>query len=143
MVLPPRPECCHLHDGGGPMTVTPTLPGLTPAPVVEPRPGSRAARMLIPRSVDVVKDLAADYGVCTRPVSLRRTDLDTGQTQVIDIPCGATLDSKCPSCARRARILRGQQIREGWHRTDEPAPGPDPVTPRQRQLIVARAHLEF
>src|SRR3954452_15843932 len=118
-----------------------------PAPVVSsvdaPRPGSRAARMLVPRSVDVVKRLAADYGVCTRPVSLRRTDLDTGRTEVIDIPCGATLDAKCPSCAKRARTLRGQQIREGWHRTDEPDPGPDPATPRQRQLIVARAHLEF
>lgn len=30
------------------MTLTPTLPGLEPTPV-EPRPGSRAARMLMPR----------------------------------------------------------------------------------------------
>jgi hypothetical protein len=116
----------------------PTLPDLD-----TPRPGSRAARLRMPRSVDVVKELAAGYGVCTRPVSLRRTDLDTGRTEVIDIPCGATLVAKCPSCAKRARILRGQQIREGWHRTDEPHPGPDPATPRQRDLIVARAHLEF
>ena len=94
-----------------------------------PRPGSCAARLLVPRSVDVVKELAADNGVCTRPVALRRTDLDTGRTEVIDIPCGATLAAKCPSCATRARILRGQQIREGWHRTDEPQPGPDPASP--------------
>ncbi|GAB3949712.1 hypothetical protein GCM10027614_48930 [Micromonospora vulcania] len=125
------------------MTITPTLPGLEPATVVEPRPGSRAARMLMPRSVDVVKDLAADYGVCTRPVSLRRTDLDSGQTEVIDMPCGATQEAKCPACATRARRLRQQQIREGWHRDDEPDPGPQPATDAQRGLIVARAHLEF
>ncbi|HEY0698573.1 MAG TPA: replication initiator, partial [Micromonospora sp.] len=123
---------------------TPTLPGLTPPPTVEaPRPGSRAARMLMPRSVDVVADLAADYGVCTRPVSLRRTDLDTGQTEVIDVPCGATQEVKCKACAVRARRLRQQQIREGWHRDDEPDPGPQPATDAQRQLITTRAHLEF
>jgi hypothetical protein len=99
--------------------------------------------MLMPRSVDVVKDLAADYGVCTRPVSLRRTDLDTGRTEVIDMPCGATQEAKCPACAARARRLRQQQIREGWHRDDEPDPGPAPATEAQRALIVARAHLEF
>ncbi|MEV7263956.1 replication initiator [Micromonospora aurantiaca] len=126
------------------MTLSPTLPGLEPAtPAQAPRPGSRAARMLMPRSVDVVKDLAADYGVCTRPVSLRRTDLDSGQTEVIDMPCGATQEAKCPACAKRARKLRQQQIREGWHRDDEPDPGPRPATEAQQALIVARAHLEF
>jgi hypothetical protein len=39
--------------------------------------------------------------------------------------------------------LRQQQIREGWHRDDEPDPGPRPATDAQRALIVARAHLEF
>ncbi|KAB1112434.1 replication initiation protein [Micromonospora aurantiaca] len=126
------------------MTLTPTLPGLEPTtPADSPRPGSRAARMLMPRSVDVVKDLAADYGVCTRPVSLRRTDLSSGQTEVIDLPCGATQEAKCPACATRARRLRQQQIREGWHRDDEPDPGPRPATEAQQALIVARAHLEF
>lgn len=126
------------------MTITPTLPGLAPATTdASPRPGSRAARMLMPRSVDVVADLAADYGVCTRPVSLRRTDLDSGRTEVIDLPCGATQEAKCPACATRARRLRQQQIREGWHRDDEPDPGPQPATDAQRGLIVARAHLEF
>jgi hypothetical protein len=99
--------------------------------------------MLMPRSVDVVKDLAADYGVCTRPVSLRRTDLDSGLTEVIDMPCGATQETKCPACAKRARKLRQQQIREGWHRTDEPDPGPLPATEEQEALITLRAHYEF
>jgi len=118
------------------------LPTGAPA-TPEPRPGSRAARFRVPRSVDVVKTLATEHGVCTHPVSLRRTDLDTGATEVIDIPCGATREDKCPACATRARALRRQQIREGWHRTDEPDPGPEPATPRQRDLITARAHLEF
>jgi len=110
---------------------------------LDPRPGSRAARLAVPRSVDVVKQLAAEYGVCTRPVILRRTDLDTGQTVVIDLPCGATLEDKCPACAQRARRLRRQQIREGWHRDDEPVPEPGPATDEQVGLLVLRAHLEF
>lgn len=122
-----------------------TAPTTTPRPAeaTAPRPGSRAARLLMPRSVDVVKDIATQAGVCTRPLSLRRTDLDTGQTTTIDIPCGATLEAKCPACAVKARKLRRQQIREGWHRDDEPSPGPDPATDDQRGLVVVRAHLEF
>ena len=129
----------------------PTLPGLAPAesaahdtkPTKPPRPGSRAARMMLPRSADVLKDLATDYGVCLRPISMRRTDLDTGQTEVIDLPCGATREDKCLPCARRNRRLRQAQIREGWHRADEPLPGPEPATDDQRSMIVMRAHLEF
>jgi hypothetical protein len=99
--------------------------------------------MLQPRAVDVVKQLATDHGVCARPVALRRTDLDTGATELVDLPCGATREDKCPACATRARRLRQQQIREGWHRTDEPLPDPDPPTDDQIGLVVLRAHLEF
>ena len=80
--------------------------------------------MALPRSVDVLKDIATEYGVCVRPLAMRRTDLDTGQTEVIDLPCGATREDKCPPCAKRARRLRQAQIREGWHRDDEPLPRP-------------------
>ncbi|MFI5906212.1 replication initiator [Dactylosporangium sp. NPDC051541] len=121
------------------MTVT-ALPGLEPEQ--QPRPGSRAARRLVPMAADVVKDMAAEYGVCLRPIGLRRTDLETGKTEIIDVPCGATRDDKCKPCAERARRLRKVQIREGWHRTDEPAPGPEPATEGQRALISLRAHLE-
>jgi hypothetical protein len=122
-----------------------TLPGIVadPAERTMPRPGSRAARMLLPRSVEVLRDLANEYGVCTRPVSMRRTDLSTGQTEVIDLPCGATREDKCQPCARRNRKLRQAQIREGWHRADEPLPGPEPATPQQEELVIRRAHLEF
>ncbi|MFE9692360.1 hypothetical protein [Micromonospora sp. NPDC005806] len=67
------------------MTTTPRCSASTPPPRWSPGK-SRAARMLMPRSVDVV----ADFGVCARPVTLRRTNLDSGRTEVIDMPCGAT-----------------------------------------------------
>ncbi|MEV6810714.1 replication initiator [Micromonospora sp. NPDC051296] len=131
----------------------PTLPGLTPDPTppstdipatVPPTPGSRAARLAMPMSRQVVKEMAAEYGVCLRPVTLRRTDLHTGLTEVIDLPCGTTREDKCPPCATRARRLRQTQIREGWHRTEEPNPlGPHPASAAQRELILLRAHLEF
>ncbi|GAA3335464.1 hypothetical protein GCM10020358_03890 [Amorphoplanes nipponensis] len=120
---------------------TPTLP--LPNRENAPRPGSRAARLALPRAVDALKNLAIDHGVCIRPVSLRRTDLTTGATELIDLPCGATLDVKCPPCAKRARHYRQVQIREGWHRTDEPLPPPAAATDDQIALISLRAHLEF
>jgi hypothetical protein len=124
--------------------MTATMPPTSaPAETVTRRPGSRAARLANPRAVDTLRELAIEHGVCIHPITLRRTDLTTGITELIDLPCGATLEAKCPPCAKRARRLRQVQIREGWHRTDEPLPGPNPATPRQRQLLVARAHLEF
>lgn len=63
------------------MTVTAQpLPGLD-TPHETPRPGSRAARMAVPMAIQVVKEMAAEYSVCLRPVSLRRTDLNTGHTE--------------------------------------------------------------
>ncbi|MEU7996168.1 replication initiator [Micromonospora sp. NPDC049060] len=129
----------------------PTLPGLTPALIeptraaaAPPAPGSRAARLALPMSRQVLKEMAAEYGVCLRPVTLRRTDLHTGQTEVIDLPCGSTREDKCSPCAKRARRLRQTQIREGWHRTDEPnTAGANPATEEQRELVLLRAHLEF
>jgi hypothetical protein len=97
----------------------------------------------MPRTADALRSLAVEYGVCVRPFALRRTDLTTGETDVIDLPCGATLEARCPSCAKRARRLRQQQCREGWHRADEPLPEPDEPTEGQRSLIVLRGHFEF
>ncbi|HET8660707.1 MAG TPA: replication initiator [Micromonosporaceae bacterium] len=119
-----------------------TAPTL-PTEATEPRPGSRAARLAMPRAVDALRQLAHEYGVCTRPVLLRRTDLATGQTEVIDLPCGATREDKCPPCAKRARRLRQQQCREGWHRSDEPLPPPKDADDEQRALIELRAHFVF
>ncbi|WFE45696.1 replication initiator [Verrucosispora sp. WMMD1129] len=129
----------------------PTLPGLTPdtppadlPAVVPPAAGSRAARLAMPMSRRVLTEMAAEYGVCLRPVTLRRTDLHSGLTEVIDLPCGSTREDKCSPCAKRARRLRQTQIREGWHRADEPNPfGPYPASDAQRELVMLRAHLEF
>jgi hypothetical protein len=125
---------------------TPTV-STAPAPLLaragQPRPGSRAARLAHPRTLDVVRQLAAEHGVCARPVSLRRTDLDTGVTELVDLPCGATREDKCPACAARARRLRMQQIREGWHLSDEPLPPPGRPSSDQVGLVIVRGHLEF
>lgn len=69
---------------------------------------------------DVLVELAIRNGVCVRPVLSRMTDTATGEQTVIPIPCGSTQERQCPPCADRARKLRMQQCREGWHRTDEP-----------------------
>jgi replication initiator protein RepSA len=108
-----------------------------------PRPGSRAARLLQPIAKDVARELAVQYGVCVRPVWLRRTDLATGQTEVVSVPCGATLAAKCEPCAKANRRLRMQQIREGWHLTEEPVTNPEPPNEEQRGLVEYRAALEF
>lgn len=120
---------------------SPTEPAVRdPEPV---RPGSRADRLAMPIAREVLVTLAEHNGVCVRPLAIRRTDLETGRTEVIDVPCGARLASKCKPCAERARKLRRQQIREGWHLEDEPtvpveAPADDVVA-----LVTTRAHLEF
>jgi hypothetical protein len=110
---------------------------------VDPRPGSRAARMRQPLAKDALRLLAEQYGVCVRPLALRRTDTTTGLTEVIEVPCGARLAAKCKPCAERNRRLRIQQIREGWHLADEPAIRPDRPADELLDLVRSRAHLEF
>ncbi|GLX05449.1 replication initiator [Microbispora sp. NBRC 16548] len=67
----------------------------------------RTVRMAQPLARDVVEEIAKQYGVCIRPVPLRRQDILTGQVEVIDVPCGATLESKCPPCARHGWVTVG------------------------------------
>src|SRR5215211_8315798 len=68
----------------------------------------------------MARELAVAEKVCVRPVMRTLTDRLTGATTTVPIPCGATRESRCPSCAHRARVLRMQQCAEGWHRSDEP-----------------------
>ncbi|MEV4757304.1 replication initiator [Micromonospora sp. NPDC049559] len=96
-----------------------------------------------PLAKDGLKQLAEQHGVCVRPLALRRTDTHTGKTEVIEVPCGATLAVKCKPCAERGRRLRIQQIREGWHLADEPAVRPEPPDAGVLDLVRVRAHLEF
>ncbi|MFO7399923.1 MAG: replication initiator protein [Actinomycetales bacterium] len=99
----------------------------------------RSVRMAMPLARDVVEQIAIQYGVCIRPVSLKRIDVQTGQVEIIDVPCGATLESKCPPCAKRNRHLRMAQCREGWHLEAEPVNIPDEADDYQRYLVELRA----
>ena len=108
-----------------------------------PRPGSRADRMLIPVAKDTLRHIAEEVGACVRPLAMRRTDTLTGKTEVLDVPCGARLASKCKPCAERNRRDRIDQIREGWHLADEPIPAPERPSDDVRALLSTRAHLEF
>ena len=77
-------------------------------------------------TVESLRDVALDQGVCIRPVMHEVHDTVTRRTQLIPTPCGATRDSKCPPCAQKNRRLRMQQCREGWHLESEPErPEPD------------------
>ncbi|KPM54687.1 replication initiation protein [Frankia sp. R43] len=106
------------------------------------RPGSRMARMRMPLARHVVEAVAVENGVCVRPMAMRRTNLDTGETEIIPVPCGATLASKCPPCAEKTRRLRMAQCKAGWHLDDEPLPDPDPPTDEAKILAGFRADLE-
>lgn len=76
-------------------------------------------------STELMQAVAVQVGACLRPVMQRLTDTSTGETQVVAIPCGATLASSCPACAERNRKLRMQQCREGWHLAEDPIPDDD------------------
>jgi hypothetical protein len=91
---------------------------------------------------ELLADTAAKVGVCVRPLIRRVRDNDTREVvATVPIACGSTREAVCPSCAAKARRLRMQQCREGWHRTDDPAdlaedndqdddePEPDSSTP--------------
>src|SRR5579872_116052 len=95
--------------------------------------------MAMPLARDVVKDIAISHGGCIRPVQLRRTDLTTGETEQVLVPCGHTLASVCPPCAERAKTLRAAQCREGWHLDHEPVIEPDDPDEMQRWWITTRA----
>jgi hypothetical protein len=99
--------------------------------------------MARPLSRTVLRGLAEHHGVCVRPLPLRRVDRTTGQTEVVDIPCGARLASKCKPCAERNRKLRQQQIREGWHLHDEPAPPTEAPTEEVKALVSLRCTYVF
>ena len=106
------------------------------------QPGTRAQRLAMPLARDVVRDLAVSHGGCVRPVQLRRTDLHTGQTEPVLVPCGHTLASVCPSCAERAKSLRAAQCREGWHLDHEPIVQADDADDEQRMWVELRSDVQ-
>jgi hypothetical protein len=100
---------------------------------------TRMQRLSMPLARDVVRDLAIENGGCIRPVQLRRTDLDTGRTEQVLVPCGHTLASVCPSCAERGKVMRAAQCREGWHLDAEPVVQADDADELQRSWVQVRA----
>src|SRR5215472_14352741 len=100
---------------------------------------TRAERMARPRAAEAVQMLAESRGGCIRPIQLRRTNLDTGQSESVVVPCGSPLESVCPVCAERCKSLRIEQCREGWHLEDEPVPAPSPLDDWQAWLLEKRA----
>lgn len=71
-------------------------------------------------TVETLRELAEGHRVCVRPVVHQVLDSETSKVRMVATPCKATLASKCPSCAHKARVLRMQQCREGWHLETEP-----------------------
>ena len=71
-------------------------------------------------SPELVGEVAVAQGVCARPVISRVTNTETGEVCLVPIWCGSTREDRCPACADRARRLRMQQCREGWHLDTEP-----------------------
>src|ERR1039457_5329753 len=106
------------------------------------QPSTRAQRLAMPLARDVVRELAVEHGGCVRPVQLRRTDLEIGQTEQVLVPCGNTLAAVCPACAERKRTLRATQCREGWHLDHEPVIEPDRPDGGQRMWCEKRAEAQ-
>ena len=74
---------------------------------------------------DMVRTWAEASRVCVRPLVRKVTDRDTGDVSTVPLPCGSTREHVCPACAYKARGLRQQQCREGWHLEREPHPDHD------------------
>jgi hypothetical protein len=89
---------------------------------------TRAERLSLPLGATAIRDLTEAAGGCIRPVQLRRTSKQTGEVDYQFLPCRSTLEDACPPCAARARSLRAEQCRDGWHLDTEPEtprPAPD------------------
>lgn len=103
---------------------------------------SAAGKVRPPLAREVIKAVAIEHGVCIRPVAMRRTDLETGETEVVNMPCGHTLASVCPPCAERKRKLRATQCREGWHLDEEPVITRSEPDVEQRWWMEKRAEVQ-
>ena len=104
---------------------------------------TRTDRAAYPLARDSIRKIAEASGGCLRPVQLRRTDTQTGETTSLMVPCGATLVSICPPCADRAKALRAAQCREGWHLQDEPDLSPAAPDELQEFWLTMRAEAQL
>jgi hypothetical protein len=114
----------------------PPVPAVTPVPLE-----TLSDRLAYPQMAPALRDLADRMGVCRHPQVLRSVNEVTGQADFACVPCGATLDRKCPSCARAGQRLRREQAMAGWHLAEEPAPEPQ-ANPEQVALLTTRGLYE-
>jgi hypothetical protein len=102
---------------------------------------TRADRMRLPSADQVAAATAEQHHVCIRPMIMQVGDTDTGELRYVATPCGSTVETVCPTCARKARALRMVQCREGWHLDKDPDFTPEPPTAQQKDLLTKRADL--
>jgi hypothetical protein len=100
-----------------------------------------AGRRARPCFHDIAVSAADKHGVCVRPLVMRTLDLDTENSDYVAVPCKSTMESQCPSCAKKARLLRMHQLREGWHLDHEPVEQPNAPSEVQTELLAHRADL--
>ena len=103
---------------------------------------TRADRLAHPTTRNAIRAVAEAHGACLHPIQLRRINTETGQTDQVLIPCGATLAAKCPPCAERAKVLRAAQCAEGWHLDTEPITDPPPPDDVQATWVEHRAQAQ-
>jgi hypothetical protein len=108
---------------------------------VLPRRERAADRRARPSFHEIAVAAAATHGVCVRPLVMGTVNLDTGATDYVAVPCKSTVESQCPTCAKKARLLRMQQCREGWHLDHEPVQPATKPTSEQTALLRSRADL--
>ncbi|SPX71379.1 replication initiator [Mycobacteroides abscessus] len=108
---------------------------------VLPRRERAADRRARPSFHEIAVAAAKKVGVCVRPLVMGTVNLDTGATDYVAVPCKSTVESQCPTCAKKARLLRMAQCREGWHLDHEPTQPPSQPTSEQTALLRSRADL--
>jgi len=102
---------------------------------------TRAQRAELPISAEVAQAVAEQYGVCIRPLAMRRIDTTTGRIEIVPVPCGSTRADQCRPCAEKARRLRMAQCRQGWHLDTEPFIDRAAPSEEHTALMAARADL--
>ncbi|WP_040795707.1 replication initiator [Nocardia higoensis] len=122
------------------MTTEATEP-TAPEPAAVPARQTAAQRRALPDFTDVAQATAEKFGVCTRPITMRAFDPDTGKVSYVGSPCKSTVASVCKPCADKARWLRMTQCREGWHAETEPVDETREPSEKQTELLAYRADL--
>ena len=100
-----------------------------------------AQRRARPCFHEIAVSAADKHGVCVRPLVMRTLDLDTGDSDYVAVACKSTMESQCSPCAKKARVLRMQQLRDGWHLDHEPVEEPNTPSEGQTELLAHRADL--